>query len=87
MNIIQIRLTCAALLHLLCCNSEYGKYLDYNFHEYLHHILGRRNPSMNPETFEKELNALKEFDKHIVARLDTFRCLQDIGNQSFLKGR
>ena len=34
---------------------------------------------MNPEALEEELNALEEVDKHIVARLDIFRCLQDIG--------
>ena len=33
---------------------------------------------MNPKALEEELNALKEINKHIVARLDIFRCLKDI---------
>ena len=74
----QTRLTCSALLYLLRCNREYMKNLDHDFHEYLHHILGRCNPSMNPKALEEELNVLKEVDKHIVARLDILRCLKDI---------
>ena len=77
--ILQTRLTCLALLHLLRCNGKYGEHLGHNFHKYLHHILGRREPSMNPKALEEELNALKEIDEHIVARLDILRCLQDIG--------
>jgi hypothetical protein len=34
---------------------------------------------MNTKALEEELNALKEVDEHIVARLDTLRRLQDIG--------
>ena len=67
------------MLYLLRCNREYREHLDHNFHEYLDHILGRRNPSMNSKALEEELNALKEVDEHIVARLDIFRCLKDIG--------
>jgi hypothetical protein len=76
--ILQIQLTRSTLLHLLRCDREYREHLDHDFHEYLRHILGRRNPSMNPKALEEELNALKEVDEHIVARLDILRCLQDI---------
>ena len=41
---------------------------------------------MDPKALEEELNALEEVDEHVVARLDIFRCLQDIGIRS-LKGR
>jgi hypothetical protein len=77
--IFRIQLTCSALLHLLHCNGENRKHLDHDFHEYLHHIIGWRDPSVNPKTLEEEVNAFKEVDKHIVARLDILRCLQDVG--------
>ena len=38
---------------------------------------------MNTKALEKELNALEEVDEHIVARLDIFRCLQDIGIKDY----
>ena len=34
---------------------------------------------MNPKALEEELDAMKEIDEHIVARLDVLRRLQDIG--------
>ena len=34
---------------------------------------------MNPKALEKELNALKEVDEHIVTRPDILRCLLTIG--------
>ena len=76
MCILQIQLTCSALLHLLRCNCKYREHLNHDVHKYLRHIIGRRNPSMNPKALEEELNALKEVDKYIMARLDILRCLQ-----------
>ena len=73
--ILQIQLTCSTLLHLLRRDREYREYLGHDFHENFRHLLGRRNPSMNPKAFEEELNTLEEVDEHIVARPHILCCL------------
>ena len=68
-------LTCSPLLHFLRRNGEDREYLSHDLHKYLHHFRGQRNLGTIPEALEGVLDALKEFDKGIVARSHILRCL------------
>ncbi len=74
-NISRKQLTCSLSLHLFCCNGEDREHLSNDLHENLQHFCGKRKLRIYPKALDETLDALKEFDKVIVARFHTLRRL------------
>ncbi len=78
---LKKELTCSHSFRLLRRDGENREYLSHDLHKYLRHFSGQRNPSINPKALEEALDALKDFDKRIVASALIFCRLCDVGVQ------
>jgi hypothetical protein len=66
-------------LDLLGRNGEDSEYLSHDLHKYFRHFGGQLNLSINSETLEEALDALKQFGERIVARSHIFCHLYNVG--------
>lgn len=63
-------LTCSALFNPLCRNSEDGKYLNHNLHNYVHHSFGWCNRDVSLKAQEEVFDTLKQFDEYALTSSD-----------------
>ena len=73
-------LTYSALLYLLCCKPNNRENLNDYLNYYIGHFCqcGRRHCCVGLETSEKHFNSLKDVEKIVLARSNTFNCLKDV---------
>ena len=69
-SIAEKPLTRSALLDLLCRNSEDGKHLNQNLHNYVRHSFGWCNRNVSLEAQEEVFDTLKQVDEYALTSFD-----------------